>query len=84
MSDYEDTTQEKSTSSFDMSSCMEMMGKMASQGGCSCDCGEVMSQVNFEAEIPSEWGGMMTKMMESCFGGKEEKAASSEEVVEEG
>jgi hypothetical protein len=62
---------------------MEMMEKMTSKDGCSCDCGEMMSQVNFDGKIPEEWPGMMTQMMESCFGGQEKKDGSLEEVVEE-
>jgi hypothetical protein len=83
MSDQEGTTQEKSSNTFDMSSCIEMMGKMTSQGGCGCDCGEMMSQVKQEGEIHEEWLGMMSQMVESCFGGGVKKDDAAEEVVEE-
>jgi hypothetical protein len=81
MSDQNGTTQESEKSTFDLSSCMEMMGEMFSQGGCDCGCGEMMSQAKFNGENPEEWQSMMGQMIEACFGGQVKDEGASEEVV---
>ena len=83
MTDQSGTRQESSKGTFDMSVCMEMMGEMSSQGRCSCGCGEMLSDVKPEGEIPEEWRSMMGKMMDNCFGGGDKKVDVAEEVVEE-
>ncbi len=60
-----------------VSSCEEMMEKMMSQGWEGCDCGEVMSQVMEHGEIPEEWLGMMSWMMETCCGEASETVETS-------
>lgn len=79
MTDNNGTTQESNKSTFDMSTCMEMMGKMLSQEGCNCDCEGMMSETNLEGGMPEEWQSMMSQMMEACFG----EQGKSEEVLEE-
>jgi hypothetical protein len=59
-------TTEKKSSTFDMSSCIEMMKEMMSQGDASCDCEDMMSQFMEQLEIPGEWHEMMSKMGSCC------------------
>jgi hypothetical protein len=62
------TTEQKTTQEdqldFDMATCMAMMEKMMSGHSESCDCEEIMSQINSEGDIPDDWFKVMSQMME--------------------
>ena len=63
---------QESQSPFDISSCMTMMQKMTSGGG--CDCAEMMAQTTSQGGIPEEWLKVMSQMMETHCGEPERKA----------
>lgn len=83
MTDQHDTTNGNNKSTFVMSSCMEMMGKMFSQEGCNCDCEGMVSEANLEGGNPEEWRSMMSQMMGTCFGEQVTSEEASEEMVDE-
>ena len=65
------TESQVSQSPFDISSCMTMMQKMISGGG--CDCAEMMAQTTSQSGIPEEWLKVMSQMMETHCGTPEGK-----------
>lgn len=64
---YKDTE-----TTFDISSCMEMMQKMMGKHMEGCGCGDMMSQVTSQEGFPEEWRKVMSQMMDFHCGPQEE------------
>ena len=75
MTKKDKTTQE---TTFDLSSCMEMMAKMMGQSFEEMSCESIMTQCMSKAEIPEDWLGKMTQMAESCCGFPKETGSATQ------
>jgi hypothetical protein len=77
MTEQENTKQEIE---LDFSTCLEMMGKMFGEQSEVCDCAEMISHISSSKEIPEEWMGMMSQMMDSCCGTSEDAVQGDESL----
>ena len=75
MTKKDKTTQE---TTFDPSSCMEMMAKMMGKSFEEMSCESIMTQCMSEAEIPVDWLGKMTQMAGSCCGSQKEPNSATQ------